>query len=289
MSIVAISETVGSLGNEIGRELARLRSWEFADREIIEKTAERFGEGVMDLKHITEERPTLWERFSHTKRRYLAHVEAVIFEMATRDNVIFSGRGAAFLLAKLRNVLRVRINAPWRVRVLRLAHQRGCTEAEATDLVQRSDRELAGRVKFLFAVDWNDPLLYDVVLNTERLTVERGVRLIDEALGDERFRPTLESRKQLADFHVAAQVRAALTTSALRRPHELFATCKDGHVSITGTIDQETDRQTVENIVRLVPGVSGVRTEVEQRRAVGADAVELLEDQKERLHRAFPH
>src|SRR4029434_4701424 len=44
MSIVAISETAGSLGNEIGRRLAERLNYRFADREIIAKTAERFGE-----------------------------------------------------------------------------------------------------------------------------------------------------------------------------------------------------------------------------------------------------
>ena len=59
MSIVAISETVGSGGTEIGRALASAVGWEFADREIITKAAESFGEGVMDVRHAIEERPTL--------------------------------------------------------------------------------------------------------------------------------------------------------------------------------------------------------------------------------------
>ncbi len=50
MSIVAISETAGSLGIEIGRKLAESLGWEFADREIIAKASEQFGEDVMDLR-----------------------------------------------------------------------------------------------------------------------------------------------------------------------------------------------------------------------------------------------
>lgn len=49
MSIVAISETLGSLGDEIGRELARSLSYQFANREIILKAAEQFGEGELEL------------------------------------------------------------------------------------------------------------------------------------------------------------------------------------------------------------------------------------------------
>ena len=68
MSIVAMSETIGSGGTEIGRALAGGLGWEFADREIITKAAEAFGEAVMDLRHATEERPTLWDRFRQSQR-----------------------------------------------------------------------------------------------------------------------------------------------------------------------------------------------------------------------------
>ena len=70
MSIVAMSETVGSGGSEIGRALAAALGWEFADREIITKAAESFGEGVGELRHATEEKPTLWDRFRQSQQRY---------------------------------------------------------------------------------------------------------------------------------------------------------------------------------------------------------------------------
>jgi hypothetical protein len=58
MSIVVVSQTLGSLGDEIGRELARTLSYQFADREIILEAAERFREDVPALQHATEEKPT---------------------------------------------------------------------------------------------------------------------------------------------------------------------------------------------------------------------------------------
>ena len=71
MSIVAISDTLGSRGDTMGRELARRLRWEFADRDAITKAAEQFGEAVGELHEVTETRPTLWERFTDSKRRYL--------------------------------------------------------------------------------------------------------------------------------------------------------------------------------------------------------------------------
>ena len=111
MNIVALSATTGSLGDEIGQAAAHALGCEFVDREIITKATERYGESMVDLLHVTEEKPTLWERITHNERRYAAAVEAIVLDMATRERVVLSGRGAAFILASVPYVLRVRLTA----------------------------------------------------------------------------------------------------------------------------------------------------------------------------------
>ena len=262
MGIVAISQSRGSLGDEIGHELARTLSYEFADREIILKAAEQFGEVATEFEHVTEEKPTLWERFADTKRRYLAYVETIILEMAARDNVILVGRGATFLLRNVRHALRVRITAPERLRARRVEHQQGLTSDAAIDLVRESDHDRASRVKFLYHVDWDDPRLYDLVLNTERLDVKAGVRLIQNALQAERVQPTPESRAEVEDLSLTAHARAALLVNPVTRPLHLSITCKDGRLSVSGMVEGDELRKTAEEIVGGVPGVSGVVSEI---------------------------
>ncbi|MBI4628288.1 MAG: cytidylate kinase-like family protein, partial [Candidatus Rokubacteria bacterium] len=131
MSIVAISETLGSLGTEIGRRVAAARGFELADREIIAKAAERFHEGIGELTHVTEERPTLWERFTDTQRRYMTYVEAILLELAARDNVVLVGRAATLLLRGVGHAMRVRVSAPEDVRAARLQHEQGLTPEAA--------------------------------------------------------------------------------------------------------------------------------------------------------------
>ena len=102
MSIVAISETAGSMGIEIGRKLAENLGWEFADREILSKASEQFGEDMTELRHSVEEKPTLWERFSDTQHRYKANVEAIMLEMAAHDNVVLAGRSSRSCCVRFR-------------------------------------------------------------------------------------------------------------------------------------------------------------------------------------------
>ena len=262
MSIVAISQTLGSLGDEIGRELARILGWEFADREIIAQAAQRFGEGVLELEHATEEKPSLWDRFTDTKRRYLTYVEAMIFDMAARDNVILSGRGATIFLRKVRHALRVRISAPERVRAYRVEHQQELTSDAAIHRVRQNDRERASNVKFLYHVDWDDPLLYDLVLNTERLDAKEGARLIQNALQSERVQPTPESRAEVKDLALTAHAKAALLAHPTTRPLHLAVACKQGQLSVSGMVEREELKKAAEEILGRIPEVGGVQSEI---------------------------
>jgi cytidylate kinase len=262
MSIVAMSPMIGSLGDDVGREVARNLGYEFADREIIEKAAARFGEGVMELAHVTEEKPTLWERFIDTKRRYMTYVEAIVLEMAARDNVVLAGRGSVFLLGKMPHVLRVRVIAPERVRTARVEQQLGLVPDAAADLVRQSDNELGARVKYLYHVDWNDPFLYDLVINTERITASEGAALIKEALPNLQFQSTGETLGQLRTLSIATQCRAALLAHSVTRPLELGPTCEGGHGVVRAMVEHDEQRRLAEEVVGKVPGVKNVTNNI---------------------------
>jgi cytidylate kinase len=262
MSIVAVSQTLGSLGDEIGRELARTLSYQFGDREIILEAAERFGEDVPALQHATEEKPTLWERFAGTRDPYLAYVEAIVWEIAARDSVVIVGRGAPFSLASIRHALRVRITAPEGLRAKRVENQQGLTHEASPGVVRQSDRDRAARIKFLYDVDWDNPLLYDLVLNTERVTVTDAVRILQEALGGDRYQPSAESLGEVKDQSITARAKAALLAHPATRDLQLTSICKNGQLSISGRVEREDLRQVAEEVVGGIPGVTGVLNEI---------------------------
>jgi cytidylate kinase len=258
MSIVALSETVGSWGTAIGRGLAATLGWEFADREIITKAAEAFGEGVGELRHATEERPTMWDRFRESQHRYAAYVEAMVLEMAARDNVVLVGRASTVILRDVRHALRVRVIAPERVRAERIEAQQGLTLDGALEYVRHGDHDLAARVRFLYRLDWDAPLLYDVVLNTERLSVTASVGMLRQMLADERFVTTDASRQALRDRSLAALARAALLAEPATRSRSIRVTAAGGSVELTGRVATETERQAAEAVVGRIAGVAGV-------------------------------
>ena len=255
MSIVAISDTLGSRGDVMGRELARRLGWQFADRAVIAKAAEQFGEAVGDLRQVTEERPSLWERFTDSKRRYLLYIEASVFEMAMRDRMVIVGHGAAIMLREIRHALRVRVSAPERERVERVRQAEGLTENAALGAVRDSDSERASRMRYLYHVDMDDAFLYDLTINSERVDVDEGVRLMAEALTMQRVQPTEETRVEAMDRAAAALARARLAADPRTRSQRLSIDARGRRLTLRGFADSEEHRKAALEIVRGIPGV----------------------------------
>lgn len=268
MGVVAISETVGSQADEIGRELARRLGYEFKDREIIAKAAERFGESLLELNHVTEEKPGLLERFTHTRDHYLSAVEATVLEMAAQDDVILCGRSATLLLSRFPHVLRVRITAAASVRTMRVMHQHGFTTDAAVEFVRHADHERAARVRFLYNVDVDDALQYDMTLNTERISVERAAQVLATALDDPRYKASPQARRDLADVSLTALAKATLLADPATRPLRVFVSCHDGRCSVTGLVDTEEQRRRVQEVLGAVSGLKDMLNEVVATRPI---------------------
>src|SRR2546428_7738528 len=153
--------------------------------------------------------------------------------MAARDNVVLVGRASTVILRDVRHALRVRVIASEYVRAQRIERQ-GLTAEAALASVRHSDHDLASRVRFLYHLDWEAPLLYDVVLNTERLNLPRAVSLVREILADERFASTDDSRQELRDRSLTASARAALLANPITRPSSIGVIATHGAVELTG-------------------------------------------------------
>jgi cytidylate kinase len=261
VSIVTISAALGSDGETIGRALADELNYAFADREIILKAAERLGQGVAALEQLLEGRPSLRERLRETRRDYLAAVEAVIWELAAGDNVVLVGRGSTFVLQRIRHAFRVRMTAPLHVRARRLEAERGLVpDAEA--VVARSDRDWAARIRHLYDVALDDPLQYDLVLNTARLDVPAAVATIRAALAAERFHATPATLAEVRDRCLTARVQAALLAQPRTRELGLFFSCQDGQVALSGRVARDDQRKVAEETVERLSGVSRVLNEI---------------------------
>lgn len=81
---------------------------------------------------------------------------------------------------------------------------------KALVMVRQNDLERAERMRQLYAVEWVAPHLYDLVLNTEKLSVDAAASALVHMARRSEFKATVESKKKLHELLLASRIRAGL-------------------------------------------------------------------------------
>jgi len=169
MYFITFSRKMGTDGSEIARRVAEQLGYAFYDTEAIEAVAQEMG-FLKDVKEIDEKAPSLFQRFFSQKPEvYLDRLHSVIYELASRGNAVFLGRGGHMLLRSFQCALHIRVTASLEKRIENLVG-RGWPREIAIQEMDTSDGERGAFIKFAFRVNWDDPELYDLVLNMDHLT-----------------------------------------------------------------------------------------------------------------------
>lgn len=263
MAIVTISPQMGSGGPEIGMALAQRLGYRYVDQELIADAVRRYGLTEEKASHLDESKPTLFERFDVETRHYITVLQTTLLEFAEQDDCVLMGRGGQWLLRGIPQVLRLRVIAPFEVRVRnwikRTTEVAGETpnQRAAIEFVRRDDSERAGRMRYLYEVDLDDPSLYDFVANTEKLKYEAVVEMVERAVRRPELTTTDEGRRSLASRVLVSRVQVALATNPETRRYRITVEARDGVVVLEGTaaLDRAVD------VARTVPGVRDVRTQ----------------------------
>ncbi len=263
MAIVTISHEMGAGGPEIGMVVAQRLGYRYVDQELISDAAQRYGLLEEKLTHLDESRPTLFERFDTETRRIITVIQTALYEFAEQDNIVLMGRGGQWLLRGIPHVCRLRVIAPFELRVKRIGKKlagqmsEGVNPRTVTDMVRRDDREKSGRMRYLYEADLNDPSLYDLVINTEKMSIEAGVELIAASAGRADFATTDAGRQIVADRALASQVQVALATSPDTRKYQITVEAQRGVVTLAGTAAMDEAAL----VARSVRGVREVKTQ----------------------------
>lgn len=202
---VAIANLPAAGGEEVGRLVADALGYGLFGREIVDEIAERRGVRPDLMRGLDERVRTLIDRYvasvlgqrHFTERDYLGEVMRAVTTLGRRGMSVVVGRGAAFILTA-EEALRVLVIAPRAARIERYAklHQLDPVRAESR-LAQEDER----RIEFWrhhFRTRLDDPLGFDLVVNTGTLGIEAAAQTVVDVM-HRRFP------------HVAARQRAKTT------------------------------------------------------------------------------
>jgi len=212
--VICVSRALAAGGEEIGRVLSQRMGFRYADEEIVARAAERENVDV-ELVQDAERRQTFIERLlksfavapasdmvavsqgslhpaailtseemsragaaSRGTEHFRQLIRDVVRDTAREGNVVIVAHAAAMALRGEEGVLRVLVTASPEVRANRLAAARGISADEAAKTIRDSDKSRRDYLKVFYGVGEELAVHYDIVVNTDVLSVEQAVEAV---------------------------------------------------------------------------------------------------------------
>ncbi|MBW1998722.1 MAG: cytidylate kinase-like family protein [Deltaproteobacteria bacterium] len=181
MSLITVSYGIGSDGLEIAKRVSKALGLELFDDDRLKEEAVRMGIRPDEVKTFDEKLPGFFERIrSYRPELYVDLLEAVIYEVAKKGTGIIVGHGSNVLLRDFDCALHVLVYDSETSRINRLVADQGFSRDAAENLIRKRDKERRGFLQYAFHVDWDDPGMYDLVVNRQKVGQETAAKLIIE-------------------------------------------------------------------------------------------------------------
>jgi cytidylate kinase len=262
MAIITVSRGSYSRGKEIAEKVAEKLGYSLLSRDILLQASEEFNIPEIRLVRALHDAPSVLERFSHGKERYIAFIQQALLEKVQADNVVYHGLAGHFFLRGVAHVLKVRIIADMEDRIRLEMNREDISEREARRVLKKDDDERRHWALALYGVDTVDASLYDLVINVNGMEIGCAVEIIcHTAANSPCFKTTDASKAALQNLLLAARVRSAVISEW----PGVRTSAADGivFIDVEAPLAQENKvREQITAVVSAVTGVEEVRVNV---------------------------
>ena len=198
IDLITVSREFGAGGSELARIAGNELQWPVLDRDLLRLVAERLRLEPHHVEAVDEQPPGLLTRLIasallmvppelpadvvQTDRLHpdsvAAAARAAILAAAESPPLIVVGHASQCLFQNRPATMHIRLVAPLALRLQRVCSRIPCDSAKAVAETRRMDQARAAYVRRHHQADWRDPLLYDMEINTGRVTIEEAARMV---------------------------------------------------------------------------------------------------------------
>ena len=207
MAVITISREVGSGGDQVARRLCELLGYRYFDKSLMAQVAREQGVSDTEVVDFSEDNYRVRGFIDALLRRSVRVATATTMGTTTRGErtrviqdvdeemaaslvrttiralrahgqVVVVGRGGQAILRDAADALHVRIVARLEDRVHEVTQAEGLTREAALTLIGERDRATAEYLRRFYGIDWADPSLYHLTVNTSLVGREAAAELL---------------------------------------------------------------------------------------------------------------
>ncbi len=263
MYFITVSEMLGTNGEKIAMQVAEIFHYTFYGEEELLKAANEMG-FHWDIEKLGEKGPTFLENlFSEKPKVYLDRLQSVIYELAKKGDALFSGRGSQLMLNTFDCAFHVLVTGSMKKRIQRVMEEKQIGGEAAEKIIRQSDQDKSGFLRYAFDEDWLSPRLYDLILNTDKLSTDSAVKiLIGAAQSDEIKACGLDSVKSLGKLSLQRKVEAALLETGLSSQYLYFTVEDTDSVRLHGLVSSLEKKDKIETVLKGIKEIKKITNDL---------------------------
>lgn len=185
LPVITICREPGSGGRIIAQGIAEKLGLDLFEREIIHEMVRCSHTSKKLIETLDERALSVLQDWISTlvfekhlwPDQYLKQLMKVIGTIGKHGHAVIVGRGANFILPS-NGKLSIRVVAPFEMRAHNVAREFNIAEIEASRRIMKTESERKAFIRKYFHADICDPLNYDLVLNTSRISIEDAIDAI---------------------------------------------------------------------------------------------------------------
>ncbi len=199
MTVIAMTQEMATLGTDVAQGVAQALGLKVVQHEVGDTVAERMQVKRSLIRRVREGQAGWLEKRGVDSDAFAVYAADEILTLAQDGNVVIRGWGATSILRGVRHIPCIRVCAPMRKRVQWLMERLDTDDAEmAREEIERSEASHVARTQQNFGVLLGDPMLYDLTLNTGRVSVASCIEQVIALSRRPEFQPTPESAANAA-------------------------------------------------------------------------------------------
>src|SRR4030043_2094648 len=263
MYFITISEMSGTKGVQIAQQVSKGLGYTYYGEAELLKFAEEMG-FFADVKKLDEKGPHLLERFFSEKPKvYLDRLQSVIFEVAKKGNALFFGKGSQLLLNSFNCALHVLVTGSTEKRIERVMQGKGVGREIAEKMIERSDHDKKGFFRFAFNEDWLSPHLYDLILNTDKLSIESAAKMVVDAARSEEIKTCgMDSVRLLGKVSLHRKVESDVLEAGVTNQHIFFTIEDADSVRVYGVATSLEEKENIGRILKRIKDIKNITNEL---------------------------
>lgn len=260
MVLITITSGIGCGDSSIAGQVSQRLGIPLFDNNRLHEKAREMGLDAQDIDVVDRRAPGFWSRLLDLKPKvYAEFLEAVVLEAASGGEGVFLGHGAAFLLQDFDCAFQVKIYSKPSERIQRIMKEKGLTYEEAKSAMERADTVQKGFIQYAFNRNLDDPSLFDIIINGDKIGEEAVVDIIVQSANAPGVHAcSLKTLEFLDRLSLKRRVKAVIQQTSLK-PESFSVEVPDpGVVQVFGEINPLESKDRILDAIRAVPGVLSV-------------------------------